>query len=233
VTRRVTVDCFAANAGKYHGDWSLVAVDVIRASTTAVTAVASGRRCFPASSLEHAAHLAAALPGALLAGELGGHVPYGFDLGNSPADIAARADVERPLVLLSTSGTSLMTSARGCAAVYVSCLRNYSAQAAHLAGAPNDVAVVGAGTRGVFRQEDQLGCAYVAAGLIAAGFEADEATSEIVDRWRDEPVDSVETGESARYLRHTGQERDLEFVLSHVDDLEQVFVITGDEIVAK
>jgi phosphosulfolactate phosphohydrolase-like enzyme len=39
-------------------DWTVVGVDVIRATTTAVTAVAAGRRCFPVASLEEAVPLA-------------------------------------------------------------------------------------------------------------------------------------------------------------------------------
>jgi 2-phosphosulfolactate phosphatase len=228
---RVVVDCFQESAVNYHGDWALVAIDVIRASTTAVTAVSTGRRCLPAATLGEAGTIAAGLHEPLLAGELGGNVPYGFDLGNSPADVATRTDIERPLVLLSTTGTGLMTAARGCAAVYVSCLRNYSAQVVHLASAGRDVAVVGAGTRGEFRDEDQLGCALVAGGLIAAGFTPAGSTAHITERWAGAPIDAVASSKSAEYLRRTGQERDLDFILSHVDDLEEVYELKGDEIV--
>src|SRR2546423_10649354 len=104
----VVIDCFPERAGDYWEGHAIVAVDVIRATTTAITAVDRGWRCFPVPSLEVAVPLAARLERPLLAGELGGSVPYGFDLNNSPAAIASLEDVSRPLILLSTSGTRLL-----------------------------------------------------------------------------------------------------------------------------
>src|SRR5438034_11600279 len=105
--KTVVIDCFPESLVSYRKGYAIVAVDVIRATTTAVTAVASGRRCFPVPSLETAVPLAARLDNPLLVGELGGNAPYGFHLTNSPAQIAPRADVERAMILLSTSGTPL------------------------------------------------------------------------------------------------------------------------------
>ncbi len=48
----VAVDCFPENVEKYRDGWVVVAVDVIRATTTAVTGVAQGRRVFPVPTLE-------------------------------------------------------------------------------------------------------------------------------------------------------------------------------------
>ena len=62
-----------------------------------MTAVALGRRCFPVPSLDAAVPLAAKLTNPLLVGELGGNMPYGFDLNNSPADLEARTDIHRPM----------------------------------------------------------------------------------------------------------------------------------------
>jgi 2-phosphosulfolactate phosphatase len=207
-----------------------VVVDVIRATTAAVTAVALGRRCFPVASLEVAAELAEHLRNPLLVGELGGNMPFGFDVTNSPAELAGRTDVSRPMILLSSSGTQLMCEARG--SVYVACLRNYGALVRHISGVPVDVAVIGAGTRGEFREEDALCCAWIAAGLLDSGFEAaDDRTLETVERWAGRPVDSFVGGNSSAYLRATGQLHDLDFILSHVDDLDAVFTRRNGEIV--
>src|SRR4051794_3451329 len=94
----VVIDCFPERLSHYGPEYAVVAVDVIRANTTAMSAAVLGRRCFPAASLPAATELAARVPGALLAGELRGEVPDGFDLDNSPAAISARTDVDRPLV---------------------------------------------------------------------------------------------------------------------------------------
>src|SRR5207245_1513547 len=118
------------------------AVAVIRATTTAVTWVCLGLRCFTTPSVEAVGPLAARLDNPLLAGEMGGKMPYGFDMTNSPAEMALRADFRRPMILLSTSGTSLIHATRGCEASYVACLRNYSAQIRYLVDRHTKVAVI-------------------------------------------------------------------------------------------
>lgn len=66
----------------------VVVSDVIRATTTATTAVARGNRCIPVATVEAARAAAAAHNGtALLVGEQGGEPIPGFDLNNSPAAV--------------------------------------------------------------------------------------------------------------------------------------------------
>lgn len=222
--KTVVIDCFPESVETYRNGYALVAVDVIRATTTAVTCVALGRRCFPAPTLEAAVPLAAKLTNPLLVGELGGSMPYGFDMNNSPADLEARTDIHRPMLLLSTSGTRLICNAAESQAMYVACLRNYTAVANYLLTHHHRVALIGAGSRGEFRNEDQLCCAWIAELLLGAGYVAqDERTVEIVQRWSGQPVEAITEGASADYLRNTGQQRDLEFILSHVDDLDEVY----------
>jgi 2-phosphosulfolactate phosphatase len=231
LTRTVAIDCFPESAERYRDGWAVVPVDVIRATTTAVTAVALGRRCFPVPSLEAAVPLAARLDDPLLVGELGGNMPYGFDLNNTPAGMAELSDVSRPMILLSTSGTRLIDTAGGAEAVYPACLRNVSAQARYLDRHHEHAALIGAGARGEFREEDQLCCAWVAELLLAAAWEAaDEQTSALVERWSGVEVRTLEGGASAEYLRRSGQLHDLDFVLTHVDDLDAVFRFEQGEI---
>ena len=230
--RTVVIDCFDQSLQAYRNGYAIVAVDVIRATTTAVTAVARGRRCYPVPSIEAAVALARKLPEPLLAGELGGSMPYGFDLNNSPADLEVRTDVHRPVVLLSTSGTRLICGAGRSQPMYVACLRNYSTLAAYLAVHHPVVALIGAGTRGEFREEDQLCCAWIAEALLTAGYEAqDERTAEIISRWSGAPVEAIACGASAEYLRRSGQHRDLEFILAHIDDLDEVYQFERGQVV--
>ena len=229
--RQVVIDCFPESARKYGEGWAVVAVDVIRATTSAVTVAATGRRCFTVESLETAYALAAQFETPLLVGELAGDMPAGFDMNNSPVELLARTDRERPAILLSTSGTRLIYETREADARILACLRNWSYTAEWLAGRYDRIAVIGAGSRGEFREEDQLCCAWVAGALMESGYEADERTAAVVERWRGAPVEACAGGNSARYLRRSGQEKDLAFVLTHVADLQMVFVIRGLEVV--
>jgi len=229
----VVIDALPERAGRYVADHAVVAIDVIRATTTAVTVATLGRRCFPVASIADALRLRAWLGDALLGGELNGDMPDGFDVGNSPAALAARDDVDRPLILLSSSGTRLIHAVREADAVYVACLRNAAAVARYLVGRHRRIAVIGAGSRGEFRREDQVCCAWIAAALVEAGYEpADGRTARLVARRGAAPAAACDGGRSADYLRRTGQVDDLDFVLTHENDVDEVFALADGEVVA-
>jgi 2-phosphosulfolactate phosphatase len=221
----------SSTSGLRDEDASLaVVIDVIRSSTTAVTAIATGRRCFVASTVQEAEHIASSLPEALLAGEVSGVRPDGFHLNNSPAAIAARMDVERPVVLLSSSGTRVMCEYGRVRPVLVACMRNVTAIVRHLTTVDSAVHLIGAESRGEFRDEDQLCAAWIAERLLDEGFRASDAALEIVRRWHGVPVDAIGDGTSAAYLRASGQSDDVAFIVEHVDDVPRAVVSDGREV---
>jgi len=231
VPKTVIIDCFPASVQHYRKDYAVVAVDVMRAATTAVSALALGRRCFSVSSEESAFALAAQLQDPLLMGEMGGDMPASFDLNNSPAQLAHRTDLSRPVILLSSSGTRLIEDAGACESGYVACFRNATATADYLRR-HSRIAVVGAGSRGEFREEDQMCCAWIAARLIESGYTPEnQETAQIIDRWRGVPPSACADGHSALYLARTGQLEDLEFVLKHINDLGLVCAVRKNEVV--
>jgi 2-phosphosulfolactate phosphatase len=228
----VVIDCFPDSVKRYRKGYGVVVIDVIRATTTAATVVAMGRRCFPVPSLEAALLLRGTLDNPLLVGELGGRMPEGFDMNNSPAELALRSDIFRPIILLSSSGTKLIHAARECEIAYLACFRNHAAVASYLVGRHSRLAIIGAGSRGEFREEDQMCCAWVARDLIKAGYKPkDDRTVEIVERWSGTLPGACAAGKSANYLRSSDQIRDLDFILAHVNDLDAVFALEHDEVV--
>lgn len=233
----VIIDSMPSAAAKYIAEgWTIVVVDVIRFTTTAATAIAIGRAVHPARSSDEAFAIAATLKDPLLAGELGGNIPYGFDLANSPVQIMALRQIpcgfytaaHRPIVLVSSSGSQLLMNSQGGQDVYAGCLRNITALTEFIAPRHDRVAVLGAGTRGVFRREDQLCCAWIAERLTDKGFEAaNEDTRALINKWHGASTDIIREGKSADYLRRTGQVHDLEFVLHYQEDLDIVPKLTS------
>src|SRR5262245_11605885 len=220
--KTVSICCFADGSYEFAPDRALVAVDVIRATTTAITAISMGRECHLVPTLQAAFAAASRLPNALLTGEQGGETPADFELTNSPAQLAARTDTSRPLVLLSSTGTRLMCAIGHSDAAYLACFRNYSATIDHLANNHDAVTLIGAGTRGDFREEDQMCCAWVADGLMQSGFAPEsDTTLRLVERWRGARRDAFRVSKSVAYLQRSGQLRDLEFILSHFDDVDR------------
>jgi 2-phosphosulfolactate phosphatase len=158
-------------------------IDVLRASTTIVTALANGcRGVVPVGDPDEARARAAATPGALVAGERRGEPLAGFDLGNSPLEFT-RARVDGRTVFLTTSnGTGALLAVRPAAAVGVAAFVNLGAAAGWAAQEGRDVIVACAGDRGRRSLEDEV-CAgllveRVQAAVPAAvlGAEAEEAT---------------------------------------------------------
>ena len=222
------IDCYAENRESYPEEYAVIAIDVIRATTTATTALFLGREVHPAANADEAIILAKSLKEPLLMGEMGGHVPYGFDLTNSPVQVTALTNIpsghftngRRPLILVSSSGTPLIMSAVNNKAIYLACLRNYKAVAEHVAGRYEKIAIIGAGTRGEFRMEDQIGCAWVGHELQKLGYEAESPrTDELVSKWQNCDHREIRQGNSAKYLKRSGQMHDLEFILHNVNDL--------------
>lgn len=229
MTATFIIDALPESARAHRTTHAIVAVDAFRATTTIVTALAAGRRVYPVSSVEEAHLIANGLATPLLAGELGGQRPDQFEFNNSPAALAEAGD-RRPLILLSSAGTLLLAIAAGGISTYVACFRNLTATAQYIAARHDRVAIIGAGTRGQRRMEDQMACAWIGARLMAADMSPeDSSTASEVAYWRDVPISAIEASPSADYLRDSGQHDDIEFVLSHVDDLDLVVAFDGVE----
>jgi 2-phosphosulfolactate phosphatase len=224
--KRLKIDAFPESAFRYVEYDAIVCIDVLLATTTAVTGAALGRPVMPVASLEDALELGRQLKEPLMAGEVKGEQPVGFEIPNSPVALIRRTDVERPMVLLSSSGTHLIVNSSSLGngpgpRVYVACFRNMSATAEYLASRHQRVALLGAGTRGEFRCEDQMGSAWIAKRLMARGFEAeDDNSANLVRRWSTADISLVAWGKSADSMRRSNQLEDLDFVLTHLDDLD-------------
>jgi len=167
VRKTVVIDCFPESVSRYRDGYAIVAVDVVRATTTAISAAVCGHRCFPVATVEAALELAASLENALLAGEERGIMPLGFDLNNSPTELLARIDFERPVILVSSSGTKLCHQASKCDTAFLACFRNYRSIAGHLAKNFPKVAVIGAGSLGEFREAPGQGKMIGVLGCVA------------------------------------------------------------------
>jgi 2-phosphosulfolactate phosphatase len=142
-----------------------VVIDVLRASTTIITALAHGAAGVrPVLTIEQARELAArnrAGPAMLLGGERGGLRIDGFDLGNSPLEYAPARVVGRRIVITTTNGTAALDVCGAAAEVLIGAIVNRTAVAARareLARSQGvaDIHLVCAGTDGQVTEEDLL-----------------------------------------------------------------------------
>jgi 2-phosphosulfolactate phosphatase len=137
---------------------AVVVIDVLRATTTIIHAMAAGaREVVPCLEIEEARRVAAGFPKgtALLGGERGGLKIEGFDLGNSPEEYDPATVGGKVVVLTTTNGTRAMMLCRHAKRVLIGAFVNASAVAAALAQEKR-VHLLCAGTQGEITREDVL-----------------------------------------------------------------------------
>ncbi|MBI3836775.1 MAG: 2-phosphosulfolactate phosphatase [Planctomycetia bacterium] len=107
-----------------------VVIDVLRATTTTVYALAVGARAvIPCLSIDGARQRAAAFSvgQAILGGERGGLAIPGFDLGNSPDEYTPGTVGGKTVVLTTTNGTKALLHCQQAAEVLIAAFVNLSA----------------------------------------------------------------------------------------------------------
>jgi 2-phosphosulfolactate phosphatase len=230
MNRTFVIDALPERAARYRDTHAIVVVDVFRATTVIVTALACGHRVYPVATVDEAKQFAAQLKNPVLAGEQAGIKPPGFEIQNSPSAVALLGS-SNPIVLLSSAGTQLLAHARGASAIYVACMRNFTATANSLAFAGKRVALIGAGTRGESRPEDQMVCAWIGRRLLQHGFQPEnESTLLEMAVWDGVAPDAILASPSVDYLRESKQTNDIDFVLGHIDDLDAIALYNGQQV---
>jgi 2-phosphosulfolactate phosphatase len=153
-----------------------VVIDVLRASTTMITALANGAvRVIPVADVDEARRMVVGLePPVLLGGERGGVRIPGFDLGNSPLEYVPARVAGRTLVITTTNGTAALHACRDAREILVGAIVNRAVVADALrrlatVGGRDDVHLVCAGTDGLVSAEDVLAAGALLDAASAAG----------------------------------------------------------------
>jgi 2-phosphosulfolactate phosphatase len=135
-----------------------VVIDVVRATTSIVEALANGAGgVYPTESTEEAVRLAQSLgrEDTILVGERKGVKVEGFDLGNSPAEFTAEAVGGKKLVMSTTNGTRALSAVSEASRLLVGAFTNLGAVAGALAD-DDLIMIVCAGRNGDFAIDDAL-----------------------------------------------------------------------------
>ncbi|MFN0018061.1 MAG: 2-phosphosulfolactate phosphatase [Pirellulaceae bacterium] len=136
---------------------AVVVIDVLRATTTIIHALAAGaKEVIPLLEVEEARQLAAKLGGqAVLGGERRGQRIEGFDLGNSPLEYTPAAVGGKTLVFTTTNGTRAMLRCQQARRILIAGFVNFSAVCRELAD-EEQIDIVCAGTDSHVTREDTL-----------------------------------------------------------------------------
>jgi len=136
-----------------------VVIDVLRASSTIVTALQNGaREVIPVSSVEFAVKVSGGMFGGqtLMGGERNTKKIEGFALGNSPLEYTKEAIEGKTIVLYTTNGTKAVVKAKFSENLFICSFLNLSAVAAHLISLNNNVEILCSGKANNFSMEDTI-----------------------------------------------------------------------------
>lgn len=137
---------------------TVIVIDVVRATTTIIEALANGARAiYPTESTEDAVRLASSMgrEDTLLCGERKGRKVEGFDLGNSPREFTADAVEGKKIVMTTTNGTRALAAAQDGAKLLPCAFTNLSAVARAVAD-EDHVVIICAGEKDRFSLDDAL-----------------------------------------------------------------------------
>ncbi|NLI05548.1 MAG: 2-phosphosulfolactate phosphatase [Thermotogaceae bacterium] len=101
-----------------------------------------------------------------MAGESGGHMIPGFDLGNSPLDFKEKLVRGREIVMKTTNGTSAALHSKGARKIVAASFLNLARVIEEIKKESGSVVIQCAGSGGAFSMEDVL-----LAGAAASAFE--------------------------------------------------------------
>lgn len=136
----------------------VIVIDVLRATSTIVTALANGARSIvPVPSVEAAFAAGSDLERSMLGGERSGLRIERFDLGNSPLEYTPGVVAGKTIVLTTTNGTLALDASRRADEVVCGSMLNADAVARHVVAAGvSRLLIVCAGTDGEFSLDDAV-----------------------------------------------------------------------------
>ena len=134
---------------------TVIIIDVLRASSTIVTAFSNGcKSIITKPDIKSARKYKDSDPEILLGGERKGLKVDGFDLGNSPLEYAKQVVKNKNLVLTTTNGTKAVESARYAKNILIGCFLNLESVVKSALDYEDDIIILCAGNDGRFSLED-------------------------------------------------------------------------------
>ena len=188
-----------------------VVFDILRATSSMITAIAHGaREIHPVQTLDEAFELRSELGHGLLAGERNGERPDRFDFGNSPLEFQTCRGAR--IIWTTTNGTVALRACEQAGRVMVGALLNLESVVEELEwDEPERLLLVCAGTFDDFALEDAT-----AAGLLIAEFpkaeltDAAHAALSVAQRYP-QPLDALRAARNGKVLAAKGRQKEVEW----------------------
>lgn len=196
-----------------------VVIDVLRATSTIITAINNGaKEIVPVASVEFAVKVSGGMFGGqtLLGGERNTKKIEGFALGNSPFEYSKEVVDGKSIVFYTTNGTKAIAKAKYSEYLFGCAFLNISAVSNHLISLNTDVEIICSGRNNYFSLEDT-----VCAGMMISKLQThikdlelnDSAKASIVlyEKYGNDILSMLKNSDHGKILLENGFEADLEY----------------------
>ena len=198
---------------------TVVVIDVLRASTTIVTALQNGaREIVPVATVEFGVKISGGMFGGqtLLGGERNTRKVEGFALGNSPLEYTSEIVSGKTIILYTTNGSKAIVKAKFSENLYIGSYLNLSAVAEKIFRCGKDFEILCAGRSNTFSLEDSVCAGRVIKEIVNR--KADLQLSDTArvslslnDSFGGDPFEMLKETEHGKLLLQNGFEDDLKY----------------------
>ena len=211
----------------------VVVVDILRATSCMVTAMANGiDEIVPVSTLEECKAMKGL--GYKIAAERNGKKASGFDIGNSPFEYLKEGMKGQKVAVTTTNGTLAIHKSLMADQVLIGAFLNIQSVADHLMQELKDVVIVCAGWKGKFNLEDTL-FAGALCQLIESKFEFDGdspvAAVAMYQQMGDDLAGALQSSAHAKRLAKMEVTKDISFC-SELNKYTVLPVLKGEKLKA-
>jgi len=198
----------------------VVIIDVLRASSTIVTALANGCCGFiPILSPNQAKKKAQQFEKemALLGGEREGIKIEGFDLGNSPREYKRELVNDKTIIFSTTNGVKTLEMVKGAHRIIIGSFLNLQAVCNYCANYKGDILLICAGKEGKFSLEDAACAGMIINSLRDVFFsgqqeiDANLTAQLLYEKFSNNILEILRKSQHGRYLESIGLVEDLKF----------------------
>jgi len=161
--------------------------------------------------------------GVVLVGERKAQIIKGFDFTNSPYDLNSENLTGKIVVITTSTGTKLLSECMGAKHILIASTLNAQFVAEKMSSIGGKWAVIGAGSHGEFRLEDQVGCALVTKHYSKlTGKRPNENSQKIINVYSKDIETHIRMSPSSQKLMLLDRKCDIDFVISKVNHYHRV-----------
>ena len=203
----------------YYTAKTVVVIDVLRASTTIVTALQNGaKEIVPVATVEFGVKISGGMFGGqtLLGGERNTKKVEGFALGNSPLEYTREIVSGKTIILYTTNGSKAVVKAKFAENLYICSYLNLGAIAEQLVKLGNDFEILCAGKSNTFSLEDSVCAGRLIRRVMDKNNEliltdTAKVTVSLDDSFGKDPLEMLKETEHGKLLLQNGFEEDLKY----------------------